>query len=157
MVKAEFNIRQFDPFFVGFDRMWDQIEQIQNSAGFPQNKGYPPYNIVKQDDTRFSIEMAVAGFTEDDVSVVMEKDKLTITGKVNESGEDEVLHRGIATRNFERQFTLSESIEVTECKLENGMLVIRLEKFVPEADKPKTIPINSSLPRNDSKELLTEE
>ena len=144
---TQFNIRQFDPFFVGFDRMWDQIENLQNSAGFPQ-KGYPPYNIVKQDDTRFSIEMAV----------VLEKNELTISGKVKGSDEEvEVIHQGIATRNFERKFTLSESIEVTECKLENGMLVVRLEKIVAEEDKPKNIPINTSLSRDDSKELLTEE
>lgn len=154
---TQFNIRQFDPFFVGFDRMWDQIENLQNSAGFPQ-KGYPPYNIVKQDDTRFSIEMAVAGFTEEEVAVVLEKNELTISGKVKGSDEEvEVIHQGIATRNFERKFTLSESIEVTECKLENGMLVVRLEKIVAEEDKPKNIPINTSLSRDDSKELLTEE
>ena len=154
---TQFNIRQFDPFFVGFDRMWDQIENLQNSAGFPQ-KGYPPYNIVKQDDTRFSIEMAVAGFTEEEVAVVLEKNELTISGKVKGSDEEvEVIHQGIATRNFERKFTLSESIEVTECKLENGMLVVRLEKIVAEEDKPKNIPINTSLSRDDSKEFLTEE
>mgnify|MGYP003113752064 CR=1 FL=1 len=154
---TQFNIRQFDPFSVGFDRMWDQIENLQNSAGFPQ-KGYPPYNIVKQDDTRFSIEMAVAGFTEEEVAVVLEKNELTISGKVKGSDEEvEVIHQGIATRNFERKFTLSESIEVTECKLENGMLVVRLEKIVAEEDKPKNIPINTSLSRDDSKELLTEE
>ena len=157
VINSTFNSRQFDPFFIGFDRMWDQIENLQHSAGFPQ-KGYPPYNIVKADDDHFSIEMAGARFTEEEIAVVLERDVLKITGKVegNPKEEVEVLHQGIATRNFERQFTLSESIEVSECNMQNGMLVIQLEKVVAEADKPQTIPINSSLKQNDSKELLTE-
>ena len=166
MVSAnQINLRQFDPFFVGFDRMWDEIDRLQQSTGFTGKGGYPPYNIVRHDpggsDTKFSIEMAVAGFSESEIEVILQEDVLTIKGKVSQdsNGGSEIIHQGIAARNFDRRFTLSESIEVTGCKLENGMLVVDLEKLIPEEKKPWVVPINDpkSLSRNVSKrKLLTE-
>lgn len=151
MVSA-LNFRQFDPFFVGFDRMWSEMDRLQQSVGFTQKQGYPPYNIVKRDDEHYVIEMAVAGFGEKDISVEVKEDVLTIKGKAPSDGEEtETLHRGIAARNFERQFTLSETILVKAAVLEHGMLRIELERFIPDEKKAKLISINGKKPQ-----LLTE-
>lgn len=151
MVSA-FNFRQFDPFFVGFDRMWNEMDRLQQSVGFTQKQGYPPYNIVKHDDEKYTIELAVAGFGEGDINVDVAEDVLTIKGKVP-SVEDgpETIHKGIAGRNFERKFTLADTIVCNGATLENGMLKVELERIIPEEKKPRLIPINGKKP-----ELLNE-
>ena len=147
MVSA-LNFRQFDPFFVGFDRMWSEMDRLQQSVGFTQKQGYPPYNIVKLDEERYVIELAVAGFGESDISVEAKEDVLIIKGKApGVEGEPETLHRGIAARNFERQFNLAETILLKDAALENGMLRIKLERFIPEDKKAKLIPINGKKPQ----------
>jgi len=147
MVSA-LNFRQFDPFFVGFDRMWSEMDRLQQSVGFTQKQGYPPYNIVKLDEERYVIELAVAGFGENDISVEAKEDVLTIKGKApGVEGNSETLHRGIAARNFERQFNLAETILVKDAALENGMLRVKLERFIPEDKKAKLIPINGKKPQ----------
>ena len=142
MVSA-FNFRQFDPFFVGFDRMWSEMDRLQQSVGFTQKQGYPPYNIVKHDDEKYTIELAIAGFGEEDINVDVAEDVLTIKGKVP-SVEDgpETIHKGIAGRNFERKFTLADTIVCNGATLENGMLKVELERIIPEEKKPRLIPIN---------------
>ncbi|WP_300540946.1 Hsp20 family protein [Maricaulis sp.] len=127
---------------VGFDRLADMMD----SATKIESQGYPPYNIQHVDDDEYLIELAVAGFGEDDLSVEVQENVLTVSGRIGEKdGEDErrFVHRGIAERAFERRFHLADHVEVTEAGLRNGLLSIRLVREIPEAAKPKRIEIKA--------------
>ena len=132
-------IRTMDPFFVGFDRLWDQIERNNSIYSTPAN--YPPYDIIRDGD-KYTINLAVAGFSEDDVSVELKDSSLTISGESKSEDKPDYLHRGIASRKFHRQFTLAETVEVTDVKLENGVLSVYLENIIPDEQKPKKFAIN---------------
>ncbi|WP_292486531.1 Hsp20 family protein [Methanohalobium sp.] len=116
---------------------------------FRKTPNYPPYNIVKLHGDHSMIEMAVAGFDEDDLSVYQEGNSLNIEGAKNETTEDvretegAYLHRGISTRSFKRRFTLANNVEVEDVKLRNGMLNVYLKMVRPEKDKPKSFKINA--------------
>ena len=131
-------------FGIGFDNIFDELLRHNQQQA---NTNYPPYNIVKHDEDRFAIEVAVAGFREGDINITVEKNILTITGEqaVKVYKEDEVepeyLHRGISARNFTRTFTLADHVEVVSARAEDGILKIELERQVPEEQKPKTIAI----------------
>jgi molecular chaperone IbpA len=124
---------------IGFDSIFDRLEKLNE-----KQSGYPPHNVVKHDDNRFEIAVAVAGFSEKDLFVEQEENVLTIASKdVDLNGSKEYIHKGIATRKFNKTFTLGEFIEVKEVSLVDGILSIYLEKDVPEEKKPKTFTINS--------------
>ena len=130
-------MKDFDKFFVGFD---DQIAKMQKfHDDFTKNiPNYPPYNIKKVDDTHYTIEMAVAGFSQSDIEITLDGNKLTITGKTTDDAEGgEFLFKGIANRAFTRWFALEDNVEVKDAELFNGMLKIALERLVPEEKKPK--------------------
>ena len=140
-------MRTFDmtPLFrnsVGFDRMARMLDGMTAE----QAPGYPPYNIEKLNEDSYRITMAVAGFSESDLTVEVKENQLTIAGKVEKTeSEDEnrqYLHRGIAERAFERRFNLADHIKVGHANLENGLLHVDLVREVPEAMKPRTIAIN---------------
>lgn len=126
---------------VGFDQMFDQMERrFANSVA----TNYPPHNIIKITDDNYLIQLAVTGFKKHEVNVQVEGNILTIrgSGSVTESfTQEQYLHRGLATRDFEREFPLAEHIEVTGAEMENGMLNIHLYRNVPESAKPKVIDI----------------
>ena len=128
---------------VGFDRMsrlMDAALQMDGTA-----KGYPPYNIVRRDQDLYRITLAVAGFAEADLGIELRENLLTVTGSNSSGGEDvEYLHHGIAGRAFERRFQLADHIKVKNAFLENGLLHVDLEREVPEALKPRRIPIASA-------------
>ena len=127
---------------VGFDRLnrlMDAALQMEGSS-----KGYPPYNIAKHDTNLYRVTLAVAGFAEADLHVELHNNQLTVTGNTDQSKTPdavEYLHRGIAGRSFERRFQLADHIKVVGAGLENGLLHIELERDVPEALRPRTIPI----------------
>ena len=128
--------------FVGFDRMFDEMDRMfENST---KGTGYPPYNIAKLNDNEFMISLAVAGFGMDNLEITKDKDTLKIVGTAPK-GDDEVnyLHRGIGGRNFRREFTLAEHVDVHNAELVNGMLNIHLKREVPEELQPKKIEINA--------------
>ena len=128
-------------FGIGFDSMIDELMRMNATQS---NTNYPPYNIVKETEDRFAIEVAVAGFSEGEVSIELENRVLTIAGnKIHDlDNPKEYLHRGISSRNFVREFTLAEHVEVKSATNENGVLTIELERIVPEEHKPKKIAIN---------------
>jgi molecular chaperone IbpA len=134
-----FDIPAIHRFGVGFDSMLDDLARLAAS----NTNNYPPYNLIKTDDNKFSIEVAVAGFSEGEISITMEKNHLTIKGAKKDGVPEnyEYLHRGISQRNFERTFPLAEHIEVKGALIRNGMLIIDLERIIPEEDKPKSIDI----------------
>jgi|TARA_A100001388_G_scaffold241737_1_gene198177 molecular chaperone IbpA len=152
-------LRRFDPFFVGFDRLWREIDRLDRTDAFAKPQSYPPYNIRKhEDDETYSIELAVAGFKEQDINVVLEDSKLTVQGEIKETDGGNLLHKGIALRAFTRQFTLSDTIKVEGAELKDGLLVIQLKEIIPDHKKPRQIPVTSGgkIPEA-KKELLTEE
>tara|TARA_Y100001963_G_scaffold158767_1_gene259630 strand:+ start:671 stop:1108 length:438 start_codon:yes stop_codon:yes gene_type:complete len=133
------NFNQFTPYAVGFDRVFNDLQNyMENNT---QSSGFPPYNIRKEGEYNFTIEMALAGFGKKDIEVEVAENTLTIKSvKENEEDTDQ-LYRGISYRKFNRKFTLADDIVVNDAKLENGMLLIDLERVVPEAKKPRVITI----------------
>ena len=151
------DIRRFDPFFVGFDRLFDRLASFDaNETLRPTN--FPPYNIVKKDDYKYEIELAVAGISAKDISIEHnpETGVLTVEGSKNGT-EENYLHKGIAERNFVRTWTLAENVEVTGADLNDGLLKVELERIVPEAKRPKTIKIGTNRVTKPDKKFLTEE
>ncbi len=139
-------MRTFDltPFYrstIGFDRLFSLLDQVSDSA-----PGYPPYNIERTGENAYRISVAVSGFAEPELSIVAKENTLTIKGEktANENGKDqsEVLYRGIAARAFERVFQLADHVLVKNASLENGLLHVDLVREIPEAKKPRSIPIN---------------
>ena len=129
--------------FDEFDRLFDTVFSSETKANT-----YPPYNIVKTDKNNYQITMAVAGFDESNIDISLEENLLVIKGD-NKSGNRlnenvEYLHRGIATRNFERRFKIADTVKVNEADLKNGLLVIGLEREIPEHKKPRKIEIGSN-------------
>jgi len=133
-------------FTVGFDSMFDRLfGALDHPNPNPKNsQGYPPYNIRKDGDTKYFIEMAVAGLSEDDMEVELKEGVLSIRSGVGKKEEAEYVHRGIAKRTFERSFTLSDDVIVKGCDLNNGMLIVELEKVIPEEKRTRLIPIGKT-------------
>ena len=136
----------FSPLFrysVGFDRMQRLLDSaLERSESAP---GYPPYNIESVGENAYRITMAVAGFGENDLDVTVKENQLTVTGRSDRNDEQvSYLHRGIATRAFERRFDLADHVKVTGANIANGMLTISLERQIPEEQKPRKIEIKRS-------------
>jgi molecular chaperone IbpA len=139
-----------DPFFVGFERIADRMN---SAAKFATAQKYPPYNIVKTDENTYHVELAVAGFREEDLDIELHDGILTIKGNIiTEDKEDKYIFKGIANRNFERRFTLADTVQVEEVLLEQGILTVRLKNLIPEEKKPRKLVISKPPER----QLLTE-
>lgn len=138
---------------VGFDRLFNMLDTMAQ----PENgQTYPPYNIERTDENNYRITMAVAGFSEDDIAIEARPNVLTVAAAQTEednSGDREILHRGIAARSFERRFQLADHVEVKSAHLENGLLHIDLKREVPEAMKPRKIEI-AAAPNGKSKKQI---
>ena len=126
---------------VGFDHLFDLINQ---TARHDSNDSFPPYNILKTGPDRFRISLAVAGFADRDLELTAEPNLLTVTGRQSERDDKDFLFRGIAARSFERKFNLGDYVEVEGAVTDNGMLHIDLIRRMPDAMRPRTIPINKS-------------
>ena len=128
---------------IGFDTMFDQMERrYANSV----NNNYPPHNILKTGENQYEIQLAVTGFEKSEISVTIENNVLTVRGEGAESIRHEnpeivYLHRGLASRDFAREFPLAEHIEITGAEIKNGMLIIKLFRNIPESEKPRVIDI----------------
>jgi len=133
----------FSPLYrsvVGFDRLADLLDAASHESA----TGYPPYNIERTGDHEYRIEIAVAGFKPDELSIEVKEAVLTVTGrKAANDGERRFVHRGLAERNFERRFQLAEYVLVTEANLADGLLSISLKRELPEALKPRRIEIGT--------------
>ncbi len=132
---------------IGFDRLADML----SNASRVDSNGYPPYNIESLGENRYRITMAVAGFADDELDIVTERNTLTVSGAKQESQNNddggEFLYRGIATRSFERRFQLADHVEVDGARLENGLLHIDLKRELPEQMKPRKIEIGNGKSR----------
>ena len=135
------------PISVGFDSVFDHFESmLDTDLNFPRVSNYPPYNIRKTGKLTYDIEVALAGYSKEDVSVEYADNVLTIVSKKDQETQevednDGVLHKGIAKRNFSRTFTIADDVEVKGAELIDGLLRVSLVKIVPEGKKPRTIKI----------------
>lgn len=149
-------MRHFDlsPFYrstVGFDRLFNMLDQAANLEAAPT---YPPYNIERTGENAYRITIAVAGFAESELSIETRENTLTVRGAKEARAPEqsrEILHQGIAARAFERRFQLADHVHATGARLENGLLHIELVREVPEAQKPRQIPIGGAFLRSEAK------
>lgn len=146
-MRANFDFAPYRRSTVGFDRLFDLMESgLRGDVA----DGYPPFDIVKDGEDSYRITLAVAGFRPQEIEVVAQQNQLTVTGRhAEDDGKGEYLHRGIATRAFERRFQLADFIEVGEASFENGLLSIALKRVVPEAMKPRRIEIGGGVTANE--------
>lgn len=136
------DLQLFDKVFVGFEDQFRRLAKLHDEL--PKNApSYPPYNIIKLDETRYVVEIAVAGFTMDDLAVEFAEDKLTISGSAKPNTSEEYLYRGIGARNFTRSFVLNDQIVVRDAVLADGMLRVNLERVVPDHKKPRKIELKT--------------
>ena len=133
------NLNQLTPYAVGFDRVFDQLNTY--AANNATSTGFPPYNIRKGGDYTYAIEMALAGFSKDDIEIEVAEGLLAVRSIKENDENDSNIYRGISYRKFNRKFTLADDIVVKDASLENGMLEITLERIVPDAKKPRKITI----------------
>ena len=133
------NFNQLTPYAVGFDRIFDNLSRY--AADNVQSTGFPPYNIRKEGDYNYVIEMALAGFGKKDIEVEVADGTLSVRSVKENSEDDSTVYRGISYRRFERKFTMADDIVVNGAKLENGMLTVELERVVPEEKKPRLISV----------------
>ena len=129
---------------VGFDRLFRMLDDLSGyEAGAPS---YPPYNIERTGENAYRITMAVAGFSADDLAIEAKENTLTVRGEKQKKDEPktELLHQGIAARSFERRFQLADHVQVNGARLENGLLHLDLVRELPEAMKPRTIPVKAA-------------
>ena len=134
------------PFSFGFDDMFDQFENMLGNGNLAMQSNYPPYNIRKTGNDKYSIEVALAGFSKNDVEVEFEDNLLTVRTKQVNKSEDknvngEILHKGISQRQFARSFTIADDVKVNGAELKDGLLTIECERIVPEYKKKKLIEI----------------
>jgi molecular chaperone IbpA len=143
------------PQFVGFDNIFNELERLVDGTTPTRNTSFPPHNIIKLDDNRYVVEMAVAGFGQDEVDVEIHDGTLIVKGEKKDQTEVDYLYRGIATRSFTKSIRLSESIEVRGAQFKDGILRIALENIIPEHKKPRKIEFSKEL--NFNKQQLLKE
>lgn len=136
---TRFDTQALNRALIGFDSLFNDVEKrFANSV----HTNYPPFNILKHDEDHFEIEIAVAGFDREDVTIAVDQNLLTIRGaRLKDEDVSKYVHRGLAARDFERSFTLAEHMTVGDAQLTNGILSVKLTREVPEALKPRLIAI----------------
>ncbi len=134
------------PFSIGFDDMFDQFENMLGNGGLSMQSNYPPYNIRRTGPDKYSIEVALAGFSKNDVEVEFEDNLLTVRTKQvdkseNKNDDGEIIHKGISQRHFARSFTIADDVKINGAQLKDGLLTIACERIIPEHKKRKLIEI----------------
>lgn len=130
-----FTLDKYMPYTIGFDSFFNTLDSITGDV-----KGYPHYNIRKLDDNKWNIELALAGFSKDDIEIEVKDNIMNIRGELKEEN-NEFVYKGISSRKFSKSFTLAEFTECESAKMENGILSITLEKNIPEDKKPQKVKI----------------
>ena len=141
------------PQFVGFDNIFNELERLVDGTTPTRNTSFPPHNIIKLDDNKYVVEMAVAGFGQDEVDVELHDGTLIVKGEKKDQTEEDYLYRGIATRSFTKSIRLNDSIEVRGAQFKDGILKIALENIIPEHKKPRKVEFSKELNFNNPKLL----
>lgn len=140
-MRTTFDFSPYRRSTIGFDRLFDLLENTTRSDA---SEGYPPFDIERRDENSYRISLAVAGFSGDELDITSHNNLLLISGRKSEDRERNFLHRGIATRAFERRFELADHVRVADANLNNGLLTVDLVREIPEEKKPRKIAINQS-------------
>ena len=151
-MRSAFDFAPFRQSTVGFDQLFDLLE---NSAIGQDN--YPPFDLVKLEDNRFRINIAVAGFKRDEIDITAQQNELLVAGRKGEDGGEDYIHRGIANRSFERRFGLADHVKVKAADLKDGLLSIDLEREIPEEMKARKIAIGGAQPNTETIEAKANE
>ena len=131
---------------LGYDRFFDEVERLLNSDVQKVTTSFPPHNILKLNDSKYVVELAVAGFTKDEIEITVQDGTLTIRGTKQDKLEDSVyVHRGIGTRSFTKTLSVADTIEVQGAEFKDGILRIGLENIIPDHKKPRKIEIGTEL------------
>jgi molecular chaperone IbpA len=147
--------KDIDKFFVGFDEQFNKLAKLHDEVA-KNIPNYPPYNIRKVSENKYTIELAVAGFAKQDIEITFEDNKLIVAGKISdENGTDNFIWKGIADRAFNRTFVLNDQVEIESAEMINGMLKIFLERIIPEHKKSKKIDIKEKSEKS-TKQFLAE-
>ena len=133
------------PQFVGFDNIFNELERLVDGTAPTRNTSFPPHNIIKLDDNKYVVEMAVAGFGQDEVDVELQDGTLIVKGEKKDQTEVDYVYRGIATRSFTKSIRLNDSIEVRGAQFKDGILKIGSENVVPDHKKPRKIEFSKEL------------
>jgi molecular chaperone IbpA len=139
---------------IGFDRLFEVLNKMQALEG--QDHNYPPYDILRTGEDKYRIQLALAGFSPDDITINAQQNLLTIAGRKASTAEQQYLYQGISTRAFQRQFNLEDHVEVEGASFENGLLQINLVRKLPEAMKPRRIEISNTAPPKRAKPTVVE-
>jgi molecular chaperone IbpA len=148
-MRSAFDFAPFRRSTVGFDRLFDMLE---NSTAGQTQENYPPFDLIKEGDNEYRIQLAVAGFKPDEIDITAQQNVLIVSGRKAEEAEEkgtDFIYRGIANRSFERRFALADHIQVNGADLKDGLLSIALVREIPEAMKPRKINIGGSAPKHD--------
>ena len=143
-MRSAFDFAPFRRSTVGFDRLFDMLE---NSSFGQSQENYPPFDLIKEGDNEYRIELAVAGFKPEELDIVAQQNVLIVSGRKKDESEETVsnyIYRGIATRSFERRFALADHVHVKNADIRDGLLSIALAREIPEAMKPRKINIGES-------------
>ena len=143
-MRSAFDFAPYRRSTVGFDRLFDMLE---NSSFGQSQENYPPFDLIKKGENDYCIQLAVAGFTRDEIDITAQQNVLLVSGRKSDEADEksgDFIYRGIANRSFERRFALADHIQVKSADLKDGMLSIELVREIPEAMKPRKISIGSS-------------
>jgi molecular chaperone IbpA len=143
-MRSAFDFSPFRRSTVGFDRLFDMLENSSLGQG---QENYPPFDLIKEGDNEYRIELAVAGFKSDELDITAQQNVLVVSGRKKDESEEKesnYIYRGIATRSFERRFALADHIQVRGADMKDGLLSIELVREIPEAMKPKKINISGA-------------
>lgn len=143
-MRSAFDFAPYRRSAIGFDRLFDMIE---NNAASGTQENYPPFDLVKLGDNEYRIDLAVAGFKRDEIDITAQQNVLLVSGRKSDGDDQDFIHRGIATRSFERRFALADHIQVRTADLKDGLLSVTLVREIPEAMKPRKIDIGGSTDR----------
>jgi molecular chaperone IbpA len=146
-MRSAFDFAPYRRSTIGFDRFFDLLE---NSGLGQGSEAYPPFDLIQVDNNHYRINLAVAGFTQDEIDITAQQNQLIVSGKKAEDDKIDYIHRGIANRQFERRFGLADFIKVTDAAFEDGLLSIDLVREIPEAMRPRKISIGGGQPQQES-------
>ena len=156
-MRSAFDFAPFRRSTVGFDRLFDMLE---SNNGAQTQENYPPFDLIKEGDNEYRIQLAVAGFKPDEIDITAQQNVLVVSGRKSDETEEkgtDFIYRGIANRSFERRFALADHIQVKGADLKDGMLFIDLVREIPEAMKPRKIDIGGSTEKLASKQTVEAE
>lgn len=153
-MRSAFDFAPYRRSTVGFDRLFDLLENNSFGQG---SENYPPFDLIKVDENHYRVMLAVAGFGRDEIDITAQQNQLIVSGKKADDEGVDYIHRGIANRQFERQFGLADFIKVAEADLKDGLLSIDLIREIPEAMKPKRISIGGTQPKQEAIEVTAQE